>query len=506
MATEVRETERKYEAEEGLSLPPLGGLPMVAGTSGPAEQILEAEYFDTAGLRLLQAGITLRRRRGGDDAGWHLKLPAGPDSRDEIRLPLGQAGRRVPAELARLARAYTRGQALQPVARITTRRQVTKLLDDSGSALAEIAADDVRAESMGTATAVTQWHEVEVELTGGSPRLLDAVDKVLRRSGLRRAGRAAKLERALAGQLPAAGRPRPPGRADDAATVVLGYARAQLAKLEAADPQVRRDAPDSVHQMRVTIRRLRSTLKAFPTILDRAGTRQAGAELKWLGAVLGQARDAEVLAGRLQASLADLPPELVMGPVPARLRARFGPAEADGRAAVLKALDSRRYLALLDQLDELLGHPPLGGQAGQPAADVLPAAVSRMRRRVRRRMRRARHAPAGPERDTALHEARKAAKDARYAAEAVRPACGQDAGRFARRIKALQSVLGDQHDAVVARGTVRELAAAAQQAGEPSFSFGVLYEREDRLAQELAVQARRAWKRAARRTYRKWMR
>jgi CHAD domain-containing protein len=506
MATEIRETEKKYEAEAGASLPPLSDLPMVASESDSAEQVLEAEYYDTADLRLIRAGITLRRRTGGTDAGWHLKLPAGPDTRDEIRLPLGRTGRRVPAELAALVRVHTRGKALQPVARITTKRQLRKLLDDAGSSLAEVAADDVSAQSMGEVAALSQWHEVEVELTGGSPRLLAAADEVLRRSGLRPAGRAAKLERALAGQLPAADRLEEPTPASDAAAVVLGYARAQLAKLKAADPQVRRNAPDSVHQMRVTIRRLRSTLKAFPQVLRTADTQQLGSELKWLGGVLGAARDAEVLAGRLQAIVDDMPPELVMGPVQARLRAHFAPVEADGRAATLKALDSRRYFTLLDQLEQLLADPPLAAQAGQPAAESLPAAVGWMRRRVQKRMRKAGKAPAGPDRDTALHDARKAAKDARYAAEAVSAACGKAALRFAKRMKQLQTVLGDQHDAVVGRGTARELGVAAQQAGESSFSFGVLHEREDHLALALADEAWSTWQRAARRKYSEWMR
>ena len=97
----------------GQRLPRLDGLPQVAGISGPDEEDLEAEYYDTDDLRLIRAGITLRRRRGGDDAGWHLKLPAGADTRREIRLPLGQTGRPVPGELAGLVRAYTRGEPLQ---------------------------------------------------------------------------------------------------------------------------------------------------------------------------------------------------------------------------------------------------------------------------------------------------------------------------------------------------------------------------------------------------------
>jgi CHAD domain-containing protein len=510
MATEIRETERKYELPPGTQLPALGDLPLVATETDAGEQALEAEYYDTADLRLIRAGITLRRRRGGSDAGWHLKLPAGGDSRDEIRLPLGRAGRRVPAELAALVRAHTRGEALVPVARISTKRGLRLLLDHDGTSLAEIAVDDVSAQAMGEEAILSRWQEVEVELTGGSRQLLEAADQVLRRSGLQPARQRAKLERALAGRLPPAG-PLAPGRAErltrrsSAAEIVLGYAAAQVAALKAADPRVRRDAPDSVHQMRVATRRLRSTLRAFSDVLLAEDTGGIGAELKWLGAVLGAPRDAEVLAGRLTAQVEQLPPELVLGPVQARLRVHFAPIEAATRAAALKALDSDRYLALLDRLDLLLADPPLTARAGRPASDVLPAAVDRMGRRVRRRMRRAQRTPAGPDRDAALHEARKAAKDARYAAEAASLGFGRPARQFANRMKQVQTVLGDHHDAVVARGTVREIGVQAHLAGENAFTFGVLYERDSQLAADLERQARQDWKHATRRRHRRWL-
>jgi inorganic triphosphatase YgiF len=149
MAVDRNETEAKYEAPTGRTLPNLDDLPQVAGTSGPDEEQLEAEYHDTSDLRLIRAGITLRRRRGGHDAGWHLKLPAGPDTRREIRLPLGRSGGRVPAELAALVRVHTRGEPLQPIARVTTTRQRQILLDRSGESLAEVAADDVYAQALG---------------------------------------------------------------------------------------------------------------------------------------------------------------------------------------------------------------------------------------------------------------------------------------------------------------------------------------------------------------------
>jgi CYTH domain-containing protein len=111
MTTALTETERKYEAPGGTGLPQLNGLPPVAGTSEPAEQMLEAEYFDTADLRLIRNGITLRRRRGGRDAGWHLKVPLGGNSRQEIRLPPGRSGR-VPGPAGPAGpRVYPRGAA-----------------------------------------------------------------------------------------------------------------------------------------------------------------------------------------------------------------------------------------------------------------------------------------------------------------------------------------------------------------------------------------------------------
>src|SRR6266566_1842563 len=161
---EIRETERKYEFEPGVALPSLHDLPSVSRVSDLAEQTLEAEYYDTADLRLVRSGVTLRRRRGGSDPGWHLKLPLNGDARREIRLPLGRTGRGVPAELAGLVRAYARGEALQPVALVTTERHGRVLLDHSGDSLAELVEDEVSARTLGESTTLTHWREAEIEL------------------------------------------------------------------------------------------------------------------------------------------------------------------------------------------------------------------------------------------------------------------------------------------------------------------------------------------------------
>ena len=86
--------------------------------------------------------------------------------------------------------------------------------------------------------------------------------------------------------------------------------------------------------------------------------------------------------------------------------------------------------------------------------------------------------PSDEGRDTAIHEARKAAKRARYAAEAAVPAVGSTAKRQATQAKELQQLLGDHHDSVVARIVLLDLAQMARAAGEDTFTYGLMYQRQ----------------------------
>ena len=194
----------------------------------------------------------------------------------------------------------------------------------------------------------------------------------------------------------------------------------------------------------------------------------------------------------------------MLGPAQARVQGHFAPIQAAARANVLAALDSARYFALRDALDELLADPPLSAEAARPAGRVLPATARHTYRRTRRRIRRAGHTPPGRPQEEAYHEARKAAKRARYAGEAVSPALGRDAKRFTKQMKKVQSVLGDHQDAVVARGVDRELGIGAHLAGENAFTYGLLYEREDQQAARLRATAQRTWKQAPRPHFSDW--
>ena len=114
------EVERKFDVVESTVSPSFDGLAAVARVeAGSPSQSLDAVYYDTPGRDLAAHRITLRRRTGGPDAGWHLKLPAGPDARPRSRAPLGD-GDVVPAELRHVVLAIVRDRPLEPVARITT--------------------------------------------------------------------------------------------------------------------------------------------------------------------------------------------------------------------------------------------------------------------------------------------------------------------------------------------------------------------------------------------------
>ncbi|MEU8762825.1 CYTH and CHAD domain-containing protein [Streptomyces sp. NPDC048659] len=496
MAETKREIERKYEADDGTVLPDLTRAAGVAAVTDEGVTELDAVYYDTADLRLAAASLTLRRRTGGADAGWHLKFPVATGIRDEIRAPLSET---LPGSLAGLVRSLVRDEPVRPVVRLRSRRDVRLLTGKDGGPLAELSVDTVHAQRL-TGPGEAAWTEIEVELADGAdPAVLDAVGRRLEKAGIRPSAASSKLARALAET--GATVPDGPDRVDGtpapgtAGHAVLAYVRAQRDALVALDPAVRRELPDSVHRMRIACRRLRGALRTYGTVLDRRRTDPLGAELRWLAGELGAARDEEVLGTRLAGRLDALPGSLRIGPVHARLRRRGAGRADEARRAALAALDSARHLALLDALDALLADPPLRPAAAREAGRVLARAARADLDRADRRFGHALALGPGPARDLALHEARKAAKRARYAGEAARPVLGGPAKRLAARMKAVQTLLGEHQDGVVARTALRELAAQAHAAGESAFTWGLLYGREEAeaAAQERELPALREW-------------
>jgi CHAD domain-containing protein len=481
MADTQREIERKYESDDS-GLPDLTGVAGVAAVIDKGVAHLDATYYDTADGSLAAASITLRRRTGGSDAGWHLKFPVAPGVRDEIRAPLSDA---VPRSLAGLVRSRVRDAELRPVVRLRSDRDVRELTDAQGRLLAEVGVDAVHAERLDGGGGQAQWTEIEVELAdGGDPAFLDAVEKRLRRAGVRPSSSVSKLARALAETAPRKkggrkGRPRTPAVPETAGEHVLAYLRAQRDAIVELDPAVRRDVYDSVHGMRVATRRMRSAFRSFGRVLDRAVTDPIGEELKWLAAELGVDRDQEVLTARITAALDELPRPLVAGPVRTRLRTWTHARRGGSRRRLIAVLDGQRYLELLGTLDALIAEPPLRKAAAAAPEKVVAKAVRTDLGMLSALVEEALDLPPGHDRDLALHEARKKAKRTRYCAEAAVPALGDPAAALVKSMKALQGLLGDHQDSVMTREALRDLAGQAHAAGESTFTYGVLYGREE---------------------------
>lgn len=536
------EVEKKYSADDAFEIPPLtdlvlhgadgsaavDGAPVVEGD--PVQQQLEATYFDTEDLRLAAAGLTLRRRTGGDDAGWHLKVPAGGSGRTEVRLPLGRAWRTVPQTLRRMVRAHSRGAVLQVVAEISTDRTVRRLVDATGQVLAEVADDRVTARRILTADdgdgagAQTSWREIEVELTGGAAALLDAVDARLRDRGLASAGSTSKLAHVLSGAGQGPGAPEKSkgegkrrkdaaGKSgkrsgtltakSDAGAVVLAHIREQVEQIRNQDLPVRLDAADSVHKMRVATRRLRSALTTFKPLFDADVARPLRGELKWLAAELGAARDAEVMRDRVAGTVGG--DEEAGAQTSTDVVEELDRAYREAHDRVLTELDGERYHRLLASLDDLVTTPPFTPRATERAGAVLPRLVGRSYTVVRRLVEDADARPAGEEREELLHDARKSAKAARYAGESVSRVFGSDATAFAEAMEAVQEALGEHQDSVLIRERLRTRGLAATST-EAAFLYGRLHGLEEVRSEQSQHRFDDAWKAAGRKSLHRWTR
>ncbi|MEU8925236.1 CYTH and CHAD domain-containing protein [Kitasatospora sp. NPDC048545] len=527
MDTHQVEAERKYG---GAALPPkLDRVEGVRTARPAAPQELDAVYYDTPDLRLLHRHITLRRRTGGDDAGWHLKLPRTEDERQEVRLPVGTGGPRdVPAELAERVAAFTRGTALSPVAHLRTHRSRLRLCDGGGNTLAEVTEDRVAAQvldadragpvpastrptgpggtdpSAGTSTDVRTWTEFEVELDHGTPALLDRIEAVFTDGGLTRSPWPSKLSQAL-DEAPASGGGSPSGPAPGTAgALVMAGFRAQLGALLALDAAVRTGEEDSVHRMRVTARRLRSQLKAHKRLFDRRQTEPLEVELRRLGRLLGRARDQEVLGELLVDGLDAVPAGQHGGELRGQLTERYACGYRSAWRQAVAELDGTRYFTLLERLDAFAADPPLRGRADRKARRYLSDVLRHEQRRTVERLDHALHTAPGPDRDRALHDARKAAKRARYTADHAQPHLPRDrakrVARFGARMKKLHKVLGTHQDSVVARHELIALTTSGDRAGRRhAFAYGLLHEHHRHIAEAAQRRLPKLRHRAARR-------
>lgn len=454
------------ERELTLDVPDEWELPDPAELADAVERDvvrLENTYFDTAEQDLLNARVTLRRRTGDTDTGWHLKLPD-RGARLEIHVPLG--GRGVPAELRELTQGIRGGAALKSVATVRTVRNRNRLIRSDGVVLAELVVDEVTSTRYREFAITKRWREIEVELVDGDEDVLTRVSQWLLEHGAEPAAVTSKLARTL-GRAPRA--PYEPGTLSG---LIRSYLDEQYERMLRGEVGLRRDE-DTIRPTRLATRRYRSALRAYIDVLDADRARALDAELAWFAAALGAVRDCQVMRAHLLGVLDGLPAALVVGPVRERIVHTLDTDEQAARTALTQVLRSRRYFALQQELRRWLEQQPI---VEERPADAARAFLRRAHKTVRTRLARAKGAD---DRDEQLHRARKAAKRARYAAELAEPGLGKLARKAGKRAKKVQRRLGERQDGVVAEEFLRRVAADARAArGEDGFTYGLLYAQE----------------------------
>jgi len=478
-ATRNAEIETKLEIDPDTKLPALGKRRRLAAVgivaaAEPESFELDATYYDTGQLHLLRSRMTLRRRTGGHDAGWHLKLPAAAGARTEVTLPLsaGDPGD-VPAEFAALVHGATRGFELEPVARLRNDRVIRNLLDASGTTLIEVADDHVTATPLlPGAGAPSKWRELEAEIVAGNRDQLAATVDVLMSAGASKASSASKLARALNFRPPAARRNKLAGEA------VLGSIGWQRDLLIAADRGLREQLPGALHDARLAARRIRAILSVYSPLFESAAPADLCSALRSFGSTLSDARDINEARSRLLPQLDEEPEEY------ARVaRARLSSACDDrltlALAGVRSAMDDPEYLTMLRALDDLLDQPSLSRRAHRSAATELPELISISWLRLREQ---ADDALADPGDTAAVHKVRKTAKTVRYSTEAAIGALGSDAAVFASALEEIQETLGEFQDAGYAAELLAELSIEPGTDGTAGFIFGRLHAFEQAMA------------------------
>ncbi|MBD7958073.1 CYTH domain-containing protein [Microbacterium sp. Sa4CUA7] len=201
------EVERKYDVDDAAAVPDWTVLPGVAVVGAAEHRRLDARYLDTAEAHLARSRVAVRRRTGGPDAGWHIKISS-PEGKHEWAWPLDAEPDDDAAELpvpdpviAALARWAT--PPFTALARIRNERAAYALRDADGALVAEFVDDHVTARDERRGTEAS-WREWELELGPAAPvdadgraALFAAADAIVAAAGGRLAASESKLGRVL---------------------------------------------------------------------------------------------------------------------------------------------------------------------------------------------------------------------------------------------------------------------------------------------------------------------
>ncbi len=457
------EVEVKLEGPPGLvsSLFDLGLLS--AAIAQPRAQRLVATYFDTPDDALDRAGMSLRLRKSGARRVMTVKW-ATRDShgfaRGEVEAPFRGDLPDVDIfgpEVSERIKEVTRGEPLTPRFETRVRRRTAEVA--VGASLVELALDE---GEIVAADARRKISECELELKAGDAAALFGLAAQLTRAGLRvnpesKARRGYLLAR---GEKPCEVRAVAPvldagASIEDAISVVIRNATSQFVGNWPAFFDA--DIPESVHQMRVALRRLRAALALFERNFPGAGFRRVRDDAKRLANALGPARDLDVFIALVSGGpLAVFPSEPSFDDLLSASATRREDAYRAARETI-GAPETSRFVLELEAFVASRGwRNALGTEElpmlGRPARSLADEAIERLYRRARK-LGKGMLAAEPAER----HRLRIILKNMRYAAEFF-GSLYEPAGvrKFVKTVGALQDALGAHNDSVGALRLVED--------------------------------------------------
>ena len=467
MATDILEVEWQYAALDTRPVKRWLESQLPAGLSLEAKGTKELDdtYFDTPAWHMHRAGYTCRVRSKGAEAELTLKSMAEPRdgmrSRRELTEMLESPDVQpwqAPGACGAMIRAVAGRNALQPIFRLQTRREVFNVSNEDGH-FAEIALDETSIPVGEDRPVRLSRVEIEVE-SNAVARAKPFVQALVSANRLTEA-ETSKFESALI----ATGQSAPAAAAEFGSTEIapeltageLAYAvlRKQFGALLANEPGTRLGEDiEALHDMRVASRRLRAAMAAFRPFLTPRMERFR-VQLGWVAAALGEVRDLDVQIERMEEWRASFEPERA-----AALEAVEGILQGRRRAArkrMLGVLDSRRYERLCESLANALRMgPPRSFVPGR--ASILAVAPDM----VERRYKKVRKLGDDIKKDSPpelYHQLRIDAKKLRYALEFVGNGIySKPALEFSARVTAMQDILGLHQDAYVAIDMLQEVA------------------------------------------------
>ncbi|MGN6408598.1 MAG: CYTH domain-containing protein [Curtobacterium sp.] len=491
------EIERTYDLPEGGALPDLVGIGGIIRTEHQEPFDLDATYWDTERYDLVAAHVTVRRRTGGPDAGWHIKRASSDTVRHEQHFPFTDDADAVPDEVLAALFTERRGRGLRPVVRIATTRTVTRLLDEDGDQIAELADDQVRATRLDDEAPESPrtWREVEVEIVGGvdpqvAHELFASLDGRFAAVGAGPAAVSSKLARGLAGA------PAPRLQAEDkpdkgtTARVLVKRLRKLRAALLVQEARLRSGDATDLRQAAETALEIAAILGAYrPAFADGDAVDRAVEGADGLAEVTARAALAEYLVDRLPRASTPAQDELVDAMTRERILAATRERRSQAVRDVVAFLHGEPFLELLDALDDAVERPAPTAWALRSPKKVAQDVGAELKPQVRELVRAAvadDTSDTAAAREAADRATTEAAWQATMRARLTMDVLGDDAFPHAlwKRIGTAADVLTERVRSLHALDTLRTNAAIAERGGEGTFGYGVLAGDRVRLAEE----------------------